>query len=144
MFRGNHAATVDAKGRLKVPTAFHRKLMEDGEPRVFLTSLDGECACIFPMSVWKEIEDQHRNPLDPKSRKFRRYVNAYGDERQLDAQGRVLFPRPLRAKARLLGKVDVLGQGRYLEAWNGDVLRARLEADRPSDEELTDLATGGS
>ena len=52
--------------------------------------------------------------------------------------------RPLRAKARLVGKVDVLGQGRYLEAWNGDLLRARLEADRPSDEELTDLAAGGS
>jgi MraZ protein len=48
MFRGNAPATVDDKGRLKVPNAF-RSLLESKYGRdVFLTSLTGEYVRIYP------------------------------------------------------------------------------------------------
>ena len=56
VFRGNHPATVDAQGRLKVPAAFLDALKQFGT-QVFITSLDGgQCISIYPMPVWEEID----------------------------------------------------------------------------------------
>ena len=72
VFRGNHPATVDAKGRLKVPAAFLAPLAEllgnsEGPgKRLFVTSLDRESVSIYPMPVWEEIEERLRAPRRPR------------------------------------------------------------------------------
>ena len=142
LFRGNRPATVDAKGRLKVPADFLALLNEHYGAEVFVTSLDGECALIYPMPVWREIEERlrTRGDLDPIKRKFMDQVGYYGLDAELDAQGRVLIPQRLRARANTLGKVDVLGKDRYLEAWNHETLQSRIETNRLTDEERAVLA----
>ena len=144
MFRGNHPATVDAKGRLKVPAAFLESLKQYGT-RVFVTSLKGDCVAIFPMPVWEEIESRMRarGELDPIRRKFLKVTSFYGQVAELDAQNRLLLPQQTRTAANTVGKVDVLGQGRYLEAWDHEPLEAEIKAEPLSDDELAALSQEG-
>ena len=145
MFRGNHPATVDSKGRLKVPAAFRSRLLQDHGRRLFVTSLDGESVCLYPMPVWEEIEGRLLGNADLASarRKLLLVANYYGHEVQLDAQGRVLLPPRLRSGANTIGKADVLGKGRHLEAWDHETLRHRIEGDPLSGEEIGLLAEAG-
>ena len=145
MFRGNHPATVDAKGRLKVPAAFLDALRQFGT-QVYITSLDGgQCASIYPMPIWEAIESrmQNRGELDPVRRKFQLATSFFGQVAELDTQNRLLLPQLLRTCANTVGKVDVLGKGRYLEAWDHETLLARVEADPLTDDELALLAQEG-
>lgn len=145
MFRGNHPATVDSKGRLKVPAAFLSRLVEDHGRRLFVTSLDGQSVSMYPMPVWEEIEGrlQTRGDLDPRKRRFLLVANYHGQEVRLDAQGRVLVPQQLRRSAGATGRLDVLGKGRYLEAWDHETLKTRLESDPLTEDDLIQLAEAG-
>src|SRR2546428_7673451 len=58
MLRGNYPATVDGKGRLKIPTTFKAYLDENYGPDLYVTSLDGQSVRIYPFSVWREIEEK--------------------------------------------------------------------------------------
>ena len=145
MFRGNHPATVDAKGRLKVPAAFLDALKQFGT-QVYITSLDGgKSASIYPMPTWEAIESraQNRGQLDPLRRKFELATSFFGRVAELDTQNRLLLPQLLRTRANTVGKVDVLGKGRYLEAWDHETLLAKVEAELLTDEELAALAQEG-
>ena len=66
--RGSHAATVDEKGRLKLPAPFKRYVESFGEKRVFVTSLDLRTVGIYPTAVWREVERFFENPKHPYSR----------------------------------------------------------------------------
>jgi MraZ protein len=138
VFRGNHPATVDAKGRLKVPAAFLESLKQLGT-EVFITSLDGRCASIYPMKVWEDIESHVRalGELHPTRRRFSRMTNTFGLQAELDGQSRLLMPQTLRTAAHLVGKVDVLGLERCLEVWNHETLFSQIEAEPITDEDLS-------
>ena len=84
-----------------------------------------------------------RGELDPGRRKFRQATNFYGQVDELDAQNRLLLPQLLRTSAHTVGKVDVLGQGRYLEAWDHETLLARIEGDPLTEDDLAVLAQEG-
>lgn len=127
MFRGNHPATVDDKGRLKVPAAFLGRLREEHDGRLFVTSPDGRSVWIYPMDRWERVEEDLR--AKGLWSRYSRQVNYFGQELDLDPQGRLLLPRRLRETAKTAGKVDVIGRGRFLEAWDHETLTAQLEAD---------------
>ena len=55
MLRGNYLATVDEKGRVKVPADFLEELRKSGK-KFYVTSANGEFAQLYPMKVWEEIE----------------------------------------------------------------------------------------
>ena len=58
MLRGNQPATVDDKGRIKIPTSFRAAIRENFGNEVFLTSFDGEHARIYPLPVWAALEER--------------------------------------------------------------------------------------
>src|SRR5919197_514257 len=122
MFRGNSPASVDDKGRLKVPNAF-RSLLESKYGReLFLTSLTGESVRIYPMPVWLEIERKlgQMPSSHPARLRFLDRISYFGQLGELDVQGRVIIPVRLRDAATMAGEVDVLGMFDYLEVWNHD------------------------
>ena len=134
---GNHPATVDAKGRLKVPAAFLETLEQLGT-QVFVTSLDGQSASIYPMKVWEDMVAHVRRlgELHPTWRRFSRITNFYGQQVELDTQHRIVLPQNLRTLANIVGKVDVLGMERYLEVWNHATLLSRITDDPLTDDDL--------
>jgi transcriptional regulator MraZ len=119
MLRGNYLATVDEKGRVKIPADFLAELRGSGK-QFYVTSASGDHARIYPMKEWKKIEDKlaKRSSYDATKRKFLERTNYYGQVVEVDGQGRILIPPVLRESAEMKGEVDVQGQLSYLEVWN--------------------------
>ncbi|MGD1100600.1 MAG: division/cell wall cluster transcriptional repressor MraZ [Terriglobia bacterium] len=145
MFRGNNPATVDDKGRLKIPTAFKALLDEKYGQDFFVTSLDGQSARIYPFPVWREIEEKLAAlPSMNKAKKhFLDRTNFWGQAARADAQGRVLIPAQLRESAAMHGEVAVLGYLNYLEVWNKERYREHLDREPLTEEDLQNLSNLG-
>ncbi len=135
MFRGSSTAKIDAKGRFKVPTDFRRVLEQEWGTRVFVTSVVGDAALFYPLAVWQGIEQRLMQlPSNDRARqKFLRRVMYYGQEGEIDGQGRVVLQPILREAASLDGDVVVCAAGDHLQIWN----RERFE-EGLSDEPFTD------
>lgn len=145
MLRGNYPATVDGKGRLKIPTAFKAYLDENFGQDFYVTSLDGQSARIYPFPVWREIEEKLAAvPSMNKSKKrFLDRTNYWGQQVRADAQGRVLIPAHLRESAAMRGEVAVLGYLNYLNVWNAANYREHLDREPLTDDDLENLGSLG-
>lgn len=145
MLRGNAPAHIDDKGRLKVPNAFRSLLEAKYGRELFLTSLTGEYVRIYPMPVWLEIEAKlGAMPSSHPSRlRFLDRVNYFGQNGELDAQGRVIIPVRLRESATMTGAVDVLGQFNCLDVWNHDRFLSRLQREAYTDDDARALSEYG-
>lgn len=120
MLRGNYQARVDEKGRLKIPAAFLSELKNDYGDEFFVTSTNGHFARIWPLEVWKRVEERlaQASSSNRSKKKFLNLVNYYGQSVKLDKQGRLLIPPLLRSSAAMKGEVDVLGSLTYMDVWN--------------------------
>jgi MraZ protein len=129
MFRGNHQARVDEKGRLKLPADFKRRLDEEYGPRFFITSLNGRRVQIYPMREWEKIEASMAklSQFDPDRARFFDVTNYYGQEVEMDAQGRVLLPQIVRESAKATGDVNVLGMQTLLEVVSVESFREEMK-----------------
>ena len=119
MLRGNYPATVDEKGRLKIPVDFLDALRKYGG-KFYVTSQNGDFVRIYPMKVWARIEGRlaKLSSHNRAKQKFLTRANYYGQVVELDGQGRILISPVLREAAQMKGDVDVLGYLEYLEVWN--------------------------
>jgi MraZ protein len=129
MFRGNHPTRVDEKGRLKVPAEFKRVIDEKYGTQFYITSLDGRVAQIYPFEEWERIEQKLAglSTFNPTKKKFLNRVNYYGQQVEMDGQGRLLIPQLLRETAQIKGEVAVLGHLKFLEVRNLELLRKEIE-----------------
>lgn len=119
MLRGNYPATVDEKGRVKIPADFLEELRKSGK-RFYVTSSSGDRARVYPMKVWEDIEKKlaKLSSHNQAKQKFLTRANYYGQVVEVDGQGRILIPPVLRESAEMKGDVDIQGQLTFLEIWN--------------------------
>ena len=145
MLRGNYTVRMDEKGRIKLPAAYRRYIDEHYGAEFYVTSLTGECARLYPMPEWLAIEEklQSRGTMDAAVRKFLDRTNYYGQLADMDAQGRILVHPLLRSSAELVGDVAVLGYLQYLEVWELDRFKARMEAEPYTAADAASLASLG-
>ena len=145
MLRGNHAAKIDEKGRLKIPNAFRALIHERHGNELFVTSLSGECVRIYPMPIWLALEEKlaAMPSTHPSRLKFLDRVNYYGQTGEIDAQGRVVIHPRLRDSAGMSGDVDVFGQVAYLEVWNHERFTAKLQREPFTDDDARALSDFG-
>jgi MraZ protein len=145
MLRGNNPATVDGKGRLKIPSAFKTILDQNYGTDFYVTSLDGLSVRIYPLLVWREIEDKLM-PLPSMNKSVKKFLdrtNYYGQMSRADSQGRILIPSVLRDSAAMHGEVAVLGYLKYLEVWNNQRYLEHLEREPFTEEDLKALSDLG-
>lgn len=116
MFMGEYSHSIDAKGRLIIPSKFRELL---GEEFVLTKGLDG-CLFIFPNDEWTSFEEKLRAlPLTNKSaRTFSRFFVAGATSCELDKQGRILVPATLREFAGLEKDVVLTGSINRIEVWS--------------------------
>ena len=140
MLRGNIPATVDDKGRLKIPAAFLEGLKKSGA-QFYVTSLTGDYAQIFPMKVWEEIESKlaRLSSNNRTKQKFLTWTNYYGQAVEMDGQGRILIPPVLREASQMKGDVDVMGHLTYLQVWNHARSLENLKKSQITDDDLKTL-----
>ncbi len=145
MFRGSAVATIDDKGRLKVPTDFRRALEERFGPEFFVTSVTGDQALVYPVPVWEEIESRLA-ALPATDRLKERYlerVSYFGQQARLDGQGRLLVPPIVRAAAGMNGEVVVSARLDHLVVWNRERFEKRLTDTPFTDDDFGQLAERG-
>ena len=116
MFIGEYSHTIDAKGRLIVPSKVREQL---GDEFVVTKGLDG-CLFVYENSEWKSFEEKlHALPLtNANARKFSRFFLAGACACEVDRQGRILIPSVLREFAKLEKDVVLVGVGSRIEIWN--------------------------
>jgi len=145
MFRGSAPAKIDDKGRLKVPTDFRRAIEERYGPELFVTSVEGESALLYPLPVWEEIEARLGSmaSTDRVKARFLERVSYFGQQSRLDNQGRLLIPQILRESAGMSGEVVVSTHLDHLVVWNRDRFARRLEQQPFTEEDFRTLSERG-
>lgn len=145
MFRGTAPTKIDDKGRLKVPTEFRRILEDRYGSELFITSITGESALVYPLPVWEEIESRLAKVpnSDRAKQRYLERVNYFGQQLRLDAQGRMVVPVILRDHASMIGDVVVSGRLEYLEVWNRERFDQRLREEPFTDGDFQSLAEHG-
>jgi len=129
MLRGNAPATIDEKGRLKIPSSFRADIEESWGSDFYVTSLSGESVLIYPLPIWQEIEERLAKlpSLNPTKKKFLDRTNFYGQVTAADKSGRILIPTLLRESAQMSGEVAVLGYLDHLDVWNQKRFLGRIK-----------------
>jgi MraZ protein len=145
VLRGNYAARIDDKARLKIPNAFRALVEKTHGAELFVTSLTGESVRIYPMPVWLALEERlSKAPSTlPARSRFLDRVNYFGQAAEIDGQGRVVIHQRLRESAGMSGEVDVLGAVDRLDVWNHDRLVAKMLSDPYTDDDAKSLAEFG-
>ena len=123
-FRGSGWTQVDRAGRIVVPSAFRKRLVEHYGTRVFIT--EGWTAVhphvvIYPIAVWENIEKEIHFQADLswlEKMALMHRLNLHGVETELDDKGRLLIPQTLRQNAELTGKVILVGFFNAIQVWN--------------------------
>ena len=116
MFLGEYQHSVDSKGRLVLPVRFRARL----DRGLVVTKGQERCLYIFPFDKWEqEVEQVNRLPrTDRRSRNYARSFFGSASDQQLDGQGRIQIPQPLREYASLAKDVVVIGVADRVEIWN--------------------------
>lgn len=141
MFRGANKLTLDAKGRMVMPTRYRERLQERCGGKLIVTVDKDQCLLIYPLPDWEEIERKlMRLPtFNPEARRLQRLMVGHATELELDGHGRVLLPPKLREFGLLTRDAMLIGQGLRFELW--DEARWNEQRDKwlASEETATDL-----
>ncbi|WP_106497716.1 division/cell wall cluster transcriptional repressor MraZ [Lentibacillus sp. Marseille-P4043] len=115
MFMGEFQHNIDTKGRIIVPAKFREEL---GDSFVVTRGLD-KCLFAYPMEEWKLLEEKLKKlPLTKKdARAFTRFFFSGAVECEIDKQGRINIPQPLRNYATLNKECVVIGVSNRIEFW---------------------------
>jgi MraZ protein len=146
MFRGSHITRVDEKGRLKLPAEFKRQIdAEYGNDPFYITSRDGKTAEIFPMREWEAYEKKlvAMPSSHPAKEKLLMRLNYFGQEAELDGQGRLLLPQVLREKANLIAEVVVHGSEERLRVSNHEQYEQDLASNPITAEDKMEISKYG-
>ena len=129
MFRGVNNITLDAKGRMAMPTRYRERLHERCDGQLVVTVDRDHCLLVYPLPEWEEIERKLvRLPsLNKQARRLQRLLIGHATECQLDANGRVLLPPPLREFASLERQAVLIGQGNKFELWDEQIWNERRD-----------------
>jgi MraZ protein len=109
----NHS--IDAKGRIIIPSKFREDL---GEEFVLTLGLDG-CLFAYPNSEWEIFVEKLKTlPGTKEARQLQRYFMAGAAACEVDKQGRILIPAKLRESAGLEKDIVFVGVLNKIEIWS--------------------------
>jgi MraZ protein len=125
LFLGSYEYSMDERGRVPIPPRF-RDFFVTG---IILTQgAPDRCIRAYPASNFEEQARLYMaEPVTKKAGRVMRrqfFSGAYAAE--LDRQGRVLIPQPLRGYAALDGQVMLVGVGEGIEIWSASAFREAL------------------
>jgi MraZ protein len=132
MFQGAAALSLDAKGRLTVPSRHRDALQGNVSPAassLVLTAHPDGCLLLYPAAAWEPIRNRVMAfpSLDPRFSVWKRLLVGFAEEVEIDAAWRVLISPELRKFANLEKPVMLVGQGSHFEIWNHDVWEKQLQ-----------------
>jgi MraZ protein len=132
VFRGANAISLDAKGRLAMPSRYRDELVSrcSGQLIVTIDAID-TCLCVYPLPEWELIEAKLRElaSFREENRRLQRMLIGNAVDLELDASGRFLVPPRLREYAKLDKRAMLVGQLNKFQLWDEDAWNAVADAD---------------
>ena len=129
MFRGVHSLTVDAKGRLKIPTRHQAQIDKACAGQMVLSiHPDDNCLLLYPLGDWQNLERKVSAlpSLNIHTKRLKRKLIGHATDCELDKASRILIPATLREYAKLNKKIILSGQGRNFELWDEDAWHKQM------------------
>jgi MraZ protein len=128
-FTGEFRHTIDAKGRLIVPSRLRDELTDD---QVVLTLWPDGCIGLWSGPGWRSLEARllEQRQMNPGARAVVRGIAASAHQDDVDRQGRITIPAHLRRWAGIERDVVVTGALDHGEIWSPEVWesqRAKVE-----------------
>lgn len=137
MLQGEFRHTLDAKGRLVVPS----KVREELGTKFVITKAFDQCLYIFPEEPWKKFVGKI-NDLPASQEKVRRVQRRFigsSQECEPDKQGRFLIPTNLREYAQITKDVVLVGLSDRFEVWSQEKWDEYCSEDDTIDDVAGDL-----
>ncbi len=127
-FHGAAVITLDAKGRVAIPTR-HRGALSEGGKSLVLTAHPDGCVLIYPPVEWEPVRAKVEAfpSFDPRASWWKRLLLGFEEHVAPDGSGRILLPPALRLHAKLERDALMVGQGHYFELWDSGVWSAKLD-----------------
>lgn len=118
MFRGRYEHTIDAKGRLSIPSKFREILVANYDERLILTNFDNSLWA-YPVREWKAVEEKVASlpQFKPEVKALQRFFISAATECPVDPNGRIIVPTTLRRYAGLMKDVVMVGMTKRIEIW---------------------------
>jgi len=118
MFLGEFEYKIDEKGRVPLPPKFRTQLKEG----VVLAPGVEKCITAYPTAEWKKLATTLTSASlsQSKLRRLNRALFAAAFSLNIDGQGRIALPIPLRQHAGIENEVIVTGANNYFEVWDKD------------------------
>lgn len=120
VFFGTYDATIDDKGRVRLPIKFKDQLVGD----FYVMQGSGNFLCVYPEESWNALTEAvlKKDSLDEDVELFRRSLFGNTVEGKIDNAGRVLIPQKQRAYANLTKELSVVGNYDHFEIWDAATL----------------------
>jgi len=147
MFRGSSFHTIDAKGRVIIPTRF-RDAIKAEDPAALMVSRMDNCLVSYTLDEWHKIESRILSLAEKSDsmRRFRRVFIGGAFECSGDRQGRILIPPSLRQYAELEKEIVLVGVLDHFEIWSRkkwEQENLNMEADMQTEEVRNEIARLG-
>jgi MraZ protein len=128
VFQGASSLSLDAKGRLSVPTRHRDVLAATAGGQLTITRHPHGCLMIFPRPAWEQFRERIASmPL--KDQWLKRLFLGNAMDVDMDGTGRILVSPELRAAANIARDTLLLGLGSYFELWDKATHDAKEAAD---------------
>lgn len=117
MFQGASSLSLDAKGRLSVPTRHREVLSATASGQLTVTRHPDGCLMIFPRPEWEKFRERIAS-LPMSAQWWKRIFLGNAMDVEMDGTGRVLISPELRQAAGISRESVLLGMGGYFELWD--------------------------
>ncbi len=117
MFQGASCLSLDAKGRLSVPTRHRDVLSATAAGQITITKHPHGCLMLFPRPEWEKFRERI-GELPMSAQWWKRIFLGNAMDVEMDGTGRVLVSPELRAAASIGKDTILLGMGNHFELWD--------------------------
>jgi MraZ protein len=130
VFQGASAISLDAKGRLAVPTRYRESILAQGAGKVVVTAHPHRCLLLYPYPAWEPIamKIMALPSLDPHVSAMQQLLVGHADELEMDSAGRILIAPTLRRLSGIDRDVMMFGQGTHFKLWHPESWEKQFDA----------------
>jgi MraZ protein len=145
VFRSSSFHTIDAKGRIIIPSRFRNILKADKVYGVVVSNKD-DCLYAYTFSEWEKVENKILSTKTNAMADFRRFFLGNSCECMCDRQDRILIPKSLRKYANLEKDIVLVGNLDRFEIWDRtlwDNINKEMEQKLKKEEVKEEIASLG-
>lgn len=143
-FKGSDIYSVDAKGRVSIPSKMRRNISPEANSTFVVTRGLEKCLYGYPLDEWRKLEASIKalNQTSEEDRFSMRMLLQYSEELTLDGQFRILIPRSLLDYAEIKKEVYIIGVLDHIELWDPANFKRYIDSMKKSYENVAESVLG--